>query len=268
MKRTVPFAFSITAALLTVTSLIGVVQAKSLPTPTVMTKVTGGNVVATATVTAAWVRSPATSLMVTAKPAKIVVGKSTTLTVTIPPNKSDLVPNGEYVQIYDKTTRQRVGNGVYTGSANTIKTKAGNETFSVKNKSTVAGSQTFVADLWDKGVTHQNHKPSQTSNPVAVTWVRPFVTPSSKAKSLMLTTGSTASQVGDTVVLDAAVSNIPNSDCIIIQDVGGRYDLGNGKSATNTVSASTTQTVQYGGIAIVQQTPLPNPKSTRSTSGK
>ena len=269
MKRTAQFAFSITTTLLTVTALVGVVQAQSLPT-SAMDKITGGGkVIASAAVTATWLRPSATSLMLTANPAtKIIIGKSTTLTITVPPNSSGSVPSGEYVQVYDKTTRQRVGNDVYTGTTNVTKAKTGSESFNVTQKYAKPGSQTFVAELWDKGETHQHHKPSQISSFTTVTWVKPSTTPSPSAKSLTLIASPAASRVGDVVTLNATMSkNIPSSDYVIIQDKTGWYDLGNGQSTTNTTSESTAQTVQYGGAVFVQQA-RPNPNATRNTHGK
>ena len=206
MNHITKTALSAAVGALSTVTMMGAASAHTM-------SVTSGKVVAvSAPITATW-SSP--SITLTAKPSKLDVGRAATLTVTVPPSPSGTISNGEYVQVYDKTTGQRVGNGVYTGSAKAIKTKSGSEILSATKPSSAVGAQTFVADLWDKGVTHQNHKPSLVSQPVTVIWGPP--------SPLTLV----ASPVGKNAILTATYSGTPptSNGYIVIKDTGGNYTL-------------------------------------------
>ena len=190
-----------------------------------------------------------TSLTLAANPTQLQVGSPTTLTVTIPPDSTGFVTPNEYVQVMDQSTGQVVGMGYYTGTSNMTTGYNANgqyETMTETYTDNTSESQTFIAQLWNPGVTPWNNPSSLTSNTQTVTWTKPSVTLSasptspfsSQASQLSFTT--TGWQTGDYVDVSSsggvngwyATNDTNSSDSYAEVETPT-----NGQSITNTITA-------------------------------
>ncbi|MCF8567927.1 hypothetical protein LLE49_24700 [Alicyclobacillus tolerans] len=209
-----------------------------------------GSVLATAqSGTISWTSSiPATtSLTLTAKPTTLAVGSPTTLTVVVPPNPtSGAAPSGEFVQITDTTTGQYVGAGAYTGTSSFtygFNSSGETETYTTTYTSNTPGPQTFVAKLWDPGVTPWNNPPSLTSNTATVTWVKPTVT---------LSANPTNPFTGQPSQLSYSTEAMARGDHVTITGTGGTDMWSEANDTQTSGSFTETENPTNGGTTPVQ----------------
>ncbi|MCL6599569.1 MAG: hypothetical protein K6T81_12630 [Alicyclobacillus macrosporangiidus] len=196
--------------------------------------------------------TPPTSsdITLTADPTTLGIGGSTALAATV----SEVKP-GAFVIIYDETTGQYVGIGAYekgysmppnwtvtmTGVDNGVVTYSG--AYSTSYASNTAGSQTFVAYEWDPGVSTVG-PPTEKSQSVTVTWVKPTITLSANPTSVF---------TGQPSKLSYSTEGFASGDYVTIMGSGGQ-DMWTELKDTNASDSFTeienpidggTTTVQY-----------------------
>lgn len=138
--------------------------------------------------------------------------------------------------------------GAYTGSPSFTlgeNSQGQTETYTTTCASNTAGPQTFVAQLWDAGVTPYNHPPNLTSNTATVTWNEPTIT---------LAANPTNQFSGQPSKLSYSTVGMGSGDYVTITGTGGTDMWSESNDTLSSDSYTETENPTNGGTTTVQYT--------------